>query len=122
MPVPLTGPRLVAPHISRLRLTHFRSHAGVDINVDCDAVILTGPNGAGKTTLIKLISRLYDPTKGRILLDGVDIRNYDISELRSEIGIIFQDFVKYHLTAFENIAVGRISKKGDVLKVKKSAK
>ena len=57
-PVLLTGPRLVAPHISRLRLMHFRSHACVDINVDCDAVILTGPNGAGKTNILEAISML----------------------------------------------------------------
>ena len=57
-PVPLTNPRPVAPHISRLRLTHFRSHAGVDISVDCGAVILTGPNGAGKTNILEAISML----------------------------------------------------------------
>ena len=58
VPVPLTDPRPVAPHISRLRLTHFRSHAGVDISVDCGAVILTGPNGAGKTNILEAISML----------------------------------------------------------------
>ena len=58
VPVPLTDPRPVAPHISRLRLTHFRSHAGVDISADCGAVILTGPNGAGKTNILEAISML----------------------------------------------------------------
>jgi ATP-binding cassette, subfamily B, bacterial len=69
---------------------------------------LVGPNGAGKTTLIKLLSRLYDPTEGTILIDGIDIRELDSVELRQKIGVIFQDFVRYHLPASENIGFGRI--------------
>jgi ATP-binding cassette subfamily B protein len=69
-------------------------------------IALVGSNGAGKTTLIKLLSRLHDPSSGRILLDGVDLREMKLSELRRAIGVIFQDHVKYNLTARENIWVG----------------
>jgi ATP-binding cassette subfamily B protein len=74
---------------------------------------LVGENGAGKTTLVKLLARLYDPDEGRILLDGHDLKEYDLGELRSNIGVIFQDFVRYHLTAAENVAVGRIEARDD---------
>ena len=69
---------------------------------------LIGENGQGKTTIVKLITRLYDPTEGQILLDGVDLREYDLTSLHAEIGVIFQDFMRYEMTARENIAVGRI--------------
>jgi ATP-binding cassette subfamily B protein len=78
-----------------------------------EVLALVGENGAGKTTLVKLIARLYDPDEGRILLDGHDLREYDLSALRGNIGVIFQDFVRYHLTAAENIAVGRIDARDD---------
>jgi ATP-binding cassette, subfamily B, bacterial len=71
-------------------------------------VALIGENGQGKTTVVKLITRLYDPTEGQILLDGVDLREYDLVDLHSEIGVIFQDFMRYEMTARENITVGRI--------------
>ncbi|HVT94656.1 MAG TPA: ABC transporter ATP-binding protein [Bryobacteraceae bacterium] len=80
---------------------NFRIHSG-------ERIAVVGENGQGKTTLVKLISRLYDPTAGRILLDGVDLRDYDIDSLHSKIGVIFQDFMRYDLTARENIAMGRI--------------
>jgi ATP-binding cassette subfamily B protein len=73
-----------------------------------ERVALIGENGQGKTTVVKLITRLYDPTQGQILLDGVDLREYDLDDLHSEIGVIFQDFMRYEMTARENIAVGRI--------------
>ncbi len=73
-----------------------------------EKIALVGPNGAGKTTLIKLLSRLYDPTAGMILIDGIDIRELDPLELRQRIGVIFQDFVRYHLPASENIGFGQI--------------
>ena len=73
-----------------------------------ERVALIGENGQGKTTIVKLITRLYDPTEGRILLDGVDLREYDLADLHSEIGVIFQDFMRYEMTARENIAVGRV--------------
>ena len=71
-----------------------------------ERVALIGENGQGKTTVVKLITRLYDPTEGRILLDGVDLREYDLDDLHAEIGVIFQDFMRYEMTARENIAGG----------------
>src|SRR5581483_8426460 len=72
-----------------------------------------GENGQGKTTIVKLLTRLYDPTEGRILLDGVDLREYSIEDLHSQIGVIFQDFVRYEMTAARNIHVGRIDAKSN---------
>ena len=71
-------------------------------------VALVGENGQGKTTLVKLITRLYDPTSGRILLDGTDLRDYDLEDLHREIAVIFQDFMRYEMTGRENIAMGKI--------------
>jgi len=73
-----------------------------------ERVALIGENGEGKTTIVKLLTRLYDPTEGQILLDGVDLREYDLEDLYHEIGVIFQDFMRYEMTARENIAIGRI--------------
>lgn len=73
-----------------------------------ERVALIGENGQGKTTIVKLITRLYDPSEGQILLDGVDLRDYDLPSLHAEIGVIFQDFMRYEMTARENIAVGRV--------------
>jgi ATP-binding cassette subfamily B protein len=73
-----------------------------------ERLALIGENGQGKTTIVKLITRLYDPTEGQILLDGIDLREYDLEDLHREIGVIFQDFMRYEMTARENIAVGRI--------------
>ena len=71
-------------------------------------VALIGENGQGKTTVVKLITRLYDPTEGQILLDGVDLRDYSIDDLHREMGVIFQDFMRYEMTVRENISVGQI--------------
>ena len=84
-----------------LRGLNLRLHPG-------ERVALVGENGEGKTTIVKLITRLYDPTEGQVLLDGVDLREYDLGDLYREIGVIFQDFMRYEMTAGENIAVGRI--------------
>jgi ATP-binding cassette subfamily B protein len=73
-----------------------------------ERIALIGENGQGKTTVVKLITRLYDPTEGQILLDGVDLREYKIEDLHHEIGVIFQDFMRYEMTARENIGVGRV--------------
>ncbi len=73
-----------------------------------EVVALVGENGSGKTTLVKLLCRLYDPTAGRITIDGVDLRDLKISELRREISVIFQDYAKYHFSAQENIWLGNI--------------
>jgi ATP-binding cassette, subfamily B, bacterial len=86
-----------------------------------EKLALVGENGAGKTTLTKLLARLYEPTEGSILLDGVDIRDYDPIILRENIGVIFQDYVKFQFTASNNIAVGRIEKKEDHDKIISSA-
>ncbi len=91
------------PGNSRLILDqiNFTLHTG-------ERLALIGENGQGKTTIVKLITRLYDPTEGEILLDGVDLREYDLEDLHHEIGVIFQDFMRYEMTARENIAIGRI--------------
>ncbi len=86
-----------------------------------ERIALVGENGAGKTTLVKLLSRLYDPTGGRILLDGTDLRDYNVDGLRQEIGVIFQDYMRYDMLANENIGVGRIEHLGDEARIRGSA-
>ncbi|MEM7416125.1 MAG: ABC transporter ATP-binding protein [Gemmatimonadota bacterium] len=86
-----------------------------------ERIALVGENGAGKTTLVKLVTRLYEPTEGRILLDGVDLRQYEIGELRASVGVIFQDFFRYDLKAGENIAIGRIDRRDDRPRIVDSA-
>src|SRR5215468_8817954 len=73
-----------------------------------ERIALIGENGQGKTTVVKLITRLYDPSEGEILLDGVDLREYSLEDLHKEIGVIFQDFMRYEMTARENISIGRV--------------
>ncbi len=87
-----------------------------------EKIALVGHNGAGKTTLIKLLSRLYDPTEGTILIDGIDIRELDLIELHKRIGVIFQDFVRYHLPASENIGFGQIEAVDDMERIIESAR
>lgn len=86
-----------------------------------EKLALVGENGAGKTTLVKLLARLYEPSEGRILLDGHDLREYDPDELRKVVGVIFQDFVRYAFSAKENIAVGNIGLRSDQPKIQDSA-
>lgn len=93
----------------------FTLHAG-------ETLALVGPNGAGKSTLVKLLSRFYDPDEGRIVLDGYDLRDYDPVDLHHEIGIVFQDFVRYQMTAAENVAVGRIEALDDLARIKRASK
>jgi ATP-binding cassette subfamily B protein len=96
---------------------------GLDFTLDSGEVLaLVGENGAGKTTLVKLLARLYDPDEGRILLDGRDLREYDLDDLRANIGVIFQDFVRYHLTAGENIGVGRVEDMRDLPRIREAAR
>lgn len=86
-----------------------------------EVLALVGENGAGKTTLVKLLSRLYDPVEGRVLLDGRDLRHYDLDGLRAALGVIFQDFVRYNLPAADNIAVGRIEARGNRERIEAAA-
>jgi ATP-binding cassette, subfamily B, bacterial len=86
-----------------------------------EVLALVGENGAGKTTLVKLLTRLYDPNEGRILLDGHDLREYDLEALRGNMGVIFQDFVRYNLSAGDNIAVGKIVARGDSARIERAA-
>ncbi len=87
-----------------------------------ERLALVGENGAGKTTLTKLLARLYDPTEGRILLDGRDLREYDLHSVRRAIGVIFQDFVRYDLRFDENVGVGEISQVQDYLNAAQNGK
>ena len=91
------------PGAQRLVIDHLNFHLSPR-----ERVALIGENGQGKTTIVKLITRLYDPTAGEILLDGVDLREYELEDLYHEIGVIFQDFMRYEMTARENLAVGKI--------------
>jgi len=86
-----------------------------------EKLALVGENGAGKTTLVKLLARLYDPTEGRILLDGKDLKMYDLDDLRHNLGIIFQDYIRYQMTFYQNIAVGNIREIENEELVKKAA-
>lgn len=85
-----------------LKNVSFTIHAG-------EAIAVVGRNGAGKTTLVKLLTRLYDPDEGEILIGGRNIKEYDLHDLREHVGVIFQDYVHYYMTAHENIGVGRVS-------------
>jgi ATP-binding cassette subfamily B protein len=86
-----------------------------------EVLALVGENGAGKTTIVKLLARLYDPTEGRILLDGRDLRDYDLDALRSRVGVVFQDFARFHFSAAENIAMGRIDAADDRVRIAHAA-
>ncbi|GAB2649767.1 ABC transporter ATP-binding protein [Emticicia sediminis] len=86
-----------------------------------EKLALVGENGSGKTTLVKLLARLYDPDEGRILLDGVDLKDYNLAELREHIGVIFQDFQKFNFTAGDNIAVGDIESREELPELERAA-
>lgn len=121
-PAVVSGPRaLPAPRPIRSGF-EFRDvwfhYPGSDVNVLAgvsfhlepgERIALIGENGAGKTTLVKLLARLYDPSQGSILLDGVDLREYDVDDLRRAIGVIFQDYMRYDMRVFENIGFGRVA-------------
>ncbi len=86
-----------------------------------ERIALIGENGEGKTTIVKLLTRLYDPSEGSILLDGVDLRDYDLEDYAGQIAVIFQDFMRYDMTARENIAIGRIEESGNLPQIKAAA-
>jgi ATP-binding cassette subfamily B protein len=133
-------PRLVSPPGGRIapepiltgiefRHVSFR-YPGSDVDVLRDInlkiqpgerIALVGLNGAGKTTLIKLLTRLYDPTHGQVLLDGVDLREYDLKSLHQRFGVIFQDFVRYQFTVGENIGFGQVDALADLGRIKDAA-
>jgi len=104
------------PGSSRLIIDHlnFRLEPG-------ERVAIIGENGEGKTTLVKLITRLYDPTRGRILLDGIDLRKYQPEDLAHLTGVIFQDFMRYEMTASDNIGIGRVEQIDDRDRIAQSA-
>lgn len=104
------------PGNDRLVIDHLNFHLRPG-----ERIALIGENGQGKTTIVKLITRLYDPTEGQILLDGVDLREYDLEDLYREIGVIFQDFMRYEMSARENIAVGKIEDLEDSAALKHAA-
>jgi len=87
-----------------------------------EKIALVGANGSGKTTLVKLLTRLYDPTEGKILLDGIDIREYNLDELHKRFGVIFQDFVRYQFRIRDNISFGQINAIDDELRIREAAK
>lgn len=87
-----------------------------------ERIALIGENGQGKTTIVKLLTRLYDPTEGRVTLDGADLRDYDLEDLCRQIAVIFQDFMRYDLTAAENIAVGDILRQEDRARIEAAAR
>jgi ATP-binding cassette subfamily B protein len=97
------------PGTSRLILRNLNFHLRPG-----ERVALVGENGEGKTTLVKLMTRLYDPLEGQVLLDGVDLREYNLEDLYQKIGVIFQDFMRYEMTARENIAIGQIEERGNL--------
>lgn len=105
------------PGTTRLVLKDFNFHLHPG-----ERVALIGENGQGKTTIVKLITRLYDPTQGQILIDGVDLREYDMEDLCHEIGVIFQDFMRYEMTARDNIAVGRIEQRDRLDRIAEAAR
>ncbi len=105
------------PGSSRLVLNNLNFHLRPG-----ERVALIGENGQGKTTIVKLMTRLYDPSEGEILLDGVDLREYSLDELYKEIGVIFQDFMRYEMTARENIGVGQIEEVGDLPRLQDAAR
>jgi ATP-binding cassette subfamily B protein len=105
------------PGADRWAVRHLSFHLNAG-----EVLALVGENGAGKTTLVKLLTRLYDPDEGAILLDGHDLREYDLDDVRANMGVIFQDFVHYHMTAAENIAVGSIDAIDDRTRIEDAAR
>jgi len=95
---------------------------GVNLMIEPhERIALVGENGQGKTTMAKLLTRLYDPTEGEILLDGIDLRDYDLESLWNEIGAIFQDFMRYDMTAAENIGMGRVGTASNIFQIRTAA-
>ena len=109
--VSFTYPRKVKPVLENV---NFRLEPG-------ERIALVGANGHGKTTIVKLLTRMYDPTAGQILLDGIDLREYDLEDLWKSIGVIFQDFVKYDMNVADNIATGKIDERNNTFRIRAAA-
>jgi ATP-binding cassette, subfamily B, bacterial len=125
-PVPIPSPLKGRIELDNVSFHYEGSDRMVLQDVSCtiepgETVAIVGRNGAGKTTLIKLLSRLYDPTDGRILLDGYDIRDFDPAELREKIGVLYQDYATYQTTAHENIGLGRVEDMEDMASIESAA-
>jgi ATP-binding cassette subfamily B protein len=122
--VPETVKSGIAVQKVGFRYPSARAPVLVDISLSIapgEVIALVGENGSGKTTLVKLLCRLYDPKSGVITLDGIDLRRFDPAAYRRQISVVFQDFVKYHLTAQENIGLGNIDAAVDQQQVQASA-
>ena len=126
-PKPIPRPLQKGISFEHVRFTYPTGNRTIlkDINLNIEPgehIALVGANGAGKTSLVKLLCRLYDPTEGRITLDGVDLREFETQALRQEISVVFQDFAKYHMTARDNIRLGNLALSPDSLRVVAAAK
>lgn len=126
-PLPVPNPMRQGIRFENVSFSYSSSTTPVleDINLEIkpgETVALVGENGAGKTTLVKLLCRLYDPTSGRITLDGIDLRAFDPAELRHSVGVIFQDYAMYAMTAAENIWVGDVSSPLDRARIEMAAR
>ena len=114
------GSAVFVPCSERHQLV-FEFHFQSQLLEPSERIALVGKNGQGKTTIVKLLTRLYDATGGQILLDGVNIREYKIEDLWKEIGVIFQDFMRYELSSSENIAMGRIEEIDNQFRIRSAA-
>ena len=123
-PKPVTRPLRKGIVFERVSFSYGEKKALVEVDLVIPAgatVALVGENGSGKTTLIKLLARLYDPNAGRIMLDGIDLRAFSTAALRREISVIFQDYVRYNLTARENIWFGSVDSSPDAERIARAA-
>ena len=126
-PLPFPNPILQGFTFENVGFQYHNSERWANRNLNftlhpAEKLALVGENGAGKTTLVKLLARLYDPTEGRILLDGIDLKDYSLEDLRLNLGIIFQDYLRYQMTLSQNIAVGNISEIENSDLIKKAAR
>jgi ATP-binding cassette subfamily B protein len=124
-PNALPGPRPIREgfEFKNVSFTYARKTKPVLENVNFrlepgERIALVGANGHGKTTIVKLLTRMYDPTAGQILLDGIDLREYDLEDLWKNIGVIFQDFVRYDMSVSDNIATGKIEERNNAFRIR----